>query len=241
MPPANEIPKSKRLKVLLTEGSSLSARQTLYGLGRNFIVDILDPDPLCQCRFSRFTRRWHRCPSFSKQPEEYLRFLMARLKAEHYDVLLPTHEQVFLLARFREQVSRRVAVALPDFAAMERMQSKADFCRLLDELGLPYPATAIVRTRAELEAAATEFPTYVKLAHSTAGSGVRRVENPVELRRVADEFEQAGLFNGQSETLVQAPAVGVQSTVQAVCDRGRGVAAHCFEARHIGVGGMSSA
>lgn len=240
VPPMDER-KSKRLKVLLTEGSSLSARQTLYGLGRNFIVDILDPDPLCQCRFSRFTHRWYRCPSFSKQPAEYLRFLLARLKAEHYDVLLPTHEQVFLLARFGEQVNRHVPVALPDFAAMERLQSKADFCRLLDELDLPYPVTAIIRSRAELEAAATAFPTYVKLAHSTAGSGVRRVENRQELRRVADEFEQAGLFNGQSETLVQAPAVGVQSTVQAVCDRGRVVAAHCFEARHIGVGGMSSA
>lgn len=237
---AAESRKSNPIKVLLTEGSSLSARQTLYGLATGYTVDILDPDPLCQCRFSRLVRRWHRCPSFSRDPEAYLRFLLERLRAERYDVLLPTHEQVFLLARFREQVGRHVGIALPSFEAMERLQSKADFCRLLDELGLPYPATTIVRSPAELEAA-TEFPCYVKLAHSTAGSGVRRVEHREDLRRAADEFERLGLFNGQSETLVQAVAAGVQSTVQAVCDRGRVVAAHCFEARQIGVGGMSSA
>ena len=41
--------------------------------------------------------------------------------------------------------------------------------------------------------------------------------------------------------LVQQPARGVLSTVQAVFDRGGLVGVHCFEARRLGVGGMSTA
>jgi predicted ATP-grasp superfamily ATP-dependent carboligase len=228
------------LTILLSEGSSLSARQTLYALGGRHRIDILDPAKLCQCRFSRFVRRWYRCPNFARDPLGYLQFLGERLQAEAYYVLLPTHEQVYLLSKFRGAIGRRVGLALPEFEALEQMQNKADFTRLLESLGLPAPASVIVRTRRELEQAAS-FPCYVKLSYSTAGSGVRRVDNADELRRVADDFESTGLLEGHAETVVQAPAVGVQSTVQAVFQHGRLVAAHCFEARALGVGGMSMA
>jgi hypothetical protein len=228
------------LKILLCEGASLSARQTLYALGKRHTIDLVDPDRLCQGRFSRLVRRWYRCPSFSRQPLEYLQFLAQRLKAEHYDVLLPTHEQVYLLARFRQTLSRHVGLALPEFDALDRMQNKAEFGRLLDELRLPQPKSVVIRTRQELEQT-RDFPCYVKLAYSTAGSGVRKVDDAGQLRAVADEFEAAGLLDGHAETVVQQPAVGVQSTVQAVFQHGRLVVAHCFEARALGVGGMSMA
>jgi hypothetical protein len=67
------------------------------------------------------------------------------------------------------------------------------------------------------------------------------VANADELRAVADEFAAAGLLDGHAETVIQQPAVGVQSTVQAVFQHGRLIAAHCFEALAIGVGGMSMA
>jgi hypothetical protein len=231
---------SRPLKILLSEGSSLSARQTLYTLGGRHTIDILDPARLCQCRFSRFVRRWYRCPPFARDPLGYLRFLAERLKQGQYDVLIPTHEQVYLLARVRDTLARRVGLALPEFEALEQMQNKADFVRLLEALGLPGPVSLIVRSRAELERAAS-FPCYVKLSYSTAGSGVRRVESGDGLRRVADEFESAGLLDGHAEIVVQQPAAGVQSTVQAVFQQGRLLAAHCFEARALGVGGMSMA
>ena len=43
-------------------------------------IDILDPSALCQCRFSRFVRRWYRCPSFATDPCGYLAFLGERLR-----------------------------------------------------------------------------------------------------------------------------------------------------------------
>lgn len=229
-----------RLKILLTEGSSTSARQTLYALGPHHTLDILDPSPLCQCRFSRYVRRWYRCPSYSLQPQAYLRYLIERLESEKYDVLLPTHEQVFLLARFRDELSRYAGLALPDFAAMDRLMSKAGFSRLLDELGLPQPQTEIVRDREGL-LQPRPLPCYVKLPYSTAGQGVRVVGRVDEMAAVADEFARCGWLDGRTEVLVQQPAVGIKRSVTAVFQHGRLVGAHCDEALGIGVGGSTMA
>jgi predicted ATP-grasp superfamily ATP-dependent carboligase len=230
----------ERRRILFTEGASLSARQTLYGVGPFHDVDVLDPDPLCQCRFSSFVRRFIRSPSFSKQPTEFLEFLAQLLVEEKYDVLLPTHEQVYLLSRFREWFAKRVGLALPEFSVFERLQNKAEFSRLLTELGLPQPETIMVRTSDEL-ARVSRYPFYLKLAHGTAGSGVWRIESRAELQHRLGELRRRGLFGAQSELLVQQPGHGVQSTVQAVFNLGEIVGIHSFEARRLGVGGMSTA
>ena len=229
-----------RLRILFTEGASLSARQTLYPLGPFYDIDVIDPDPLCQCRFSSYVGRFFRSPSFSKQPAEFLRFLAKLIREGGYDVLFPTHEQVYLLSRFRDAFTPHIGLALPDFAAMERMQSKAEFSRLLIELDLPQPDVAIVRSRADLDRP-WQYPFYLKLAHSTAGGGVFHIENRGELDRRLDEVERKGLFGNGSEALAQQPARGVLSTVQAVFNQGEMIGVHCFEARRLGVGGMSTA
>lgn len=238
---ASTSPKADRgLRVLFTEGGSLSARQTLYGLGPLHEIDVLDPDPLCQCRFSNYVRRWIRSPSFSEEPEAFLRLLADLIREGQYDVVLPTHEQVYLLSRYAAVLSPYAGLALPEFSSLERLQNKASFSRLLDELELPQPEVTIVRHRAELEGAWT-YPFYLKLAHSTAGSGVFFIADSAALERQADELQRNGLFNGTSEVLLQQPGRGVQSTVQAVFDHGRIVGIHTFESRQLGVGGMSAA
>ena len=230
------------LKILLSEGSSLSARHTLYALGdrSRYTVDLVDPNPICLARFSSFCRRWHRCPSYSDTPQEYLRFLAELIQREKYDVLMPTHEQVFLLSKFRDTFCQHIGLALPDFSAMRTLQSKLLFSQRLTELNLPQPATAVFRTRAELESLVSG-PCYIKLAHGTAGYGVHFVRNKVELGQLANRLQQQGVLDGELESLVQQPALGVQSTVQAVFDHGNLVGIHTFQARAIGVGGMSSA
>lgn len=230
------VPAKNRLKILFTEGSSLSARQTLYCLGGRHEIDIIDPERLCLCRFSRYVRRWHRCPSYSRSPEQYLAFLLDLVRRERYDVLLPTHEQAFLVSRFRDEISPHVRLAVPDFASMQRTQSKVEFTRLLEELQLPHPRTNVLTNLEELERA-WEFPCFLKLAHGTAGNGVRMVHNQSELLAAAREFYARGAIDDRTEFMVQAPAVGEQCNVCAVFDHGRIVGAHCAKLTIIGRGG----
>jgi predicted ATP-grasp superfamily ATP-dependent carboligase len=170
----------------------------------------------------------------------YFRFLEARLRAERYDVLLPTHDQAFLLSRFRDRLSPLVGVPVPEFAAIERLQSKADFLGTLEELGLPHPPTRMARTRTELEEF-RDFPFYLKLSYSTAGRGIWLINNAAQLHDLANHLEAESCLDGGSEVLVQQPALGNLGVVQSVFQYGRLIAAHCYEARALGVGGSARA
>jgi predicted ATP-grasp superfamily ATP-dependent carboligase len=236
----SESVRGNRPRILFTEGASLSARQTLYPLGRRYEIDVMDPDPLCQCRFSSLVRRFIRSPSFAKQPAEFLRFVARLVREREYDVVLPTHEQTYLLSRFRDSIGARVGLAVPEFASMERLQNKASFSRLLSELGLPQPETVIARNREELKCS-WQYPFYLKLPHSTGGGGVFHIESSTALDNRLSILQSDGYFDGRREILVQQPARGVLSTVQAAFNRGLLVGVHCFEARRLGVGGMSTA
>ncbi|QGJ68727.1 Carbamoylphosphate synthase large subunit [Planctomycetales bacterium 10988] len=233
------VPK-RRLKILFTEASSLSARQTLYALGKQHDIDLMDSTHLAQCRFSSLRRRFFYCPNYAKDPQRFLRFLGQRLRVEQYDVLVPTHEQVYLLSKVREPLQQLVHVALPEFNAIQCLQSKANFSRLLTKLEMPQPTVRICQTKEEI-LQETQFPCYLKRAHSTAGNGVERIENHEELKKTVNRLVKERLIDGKAEYLVQQVAVGVQGSAQAVFQHGKLVGAHLFLSRATGVGGSAAA
>ena len=101
------------MRVLLTEGSSLMARQVVTCLGPvGHHLEVLDPDPLCLARFSRWVRRVHRCPPGNTDPLGYVQALGSVVDARSIEVVLPTHEQAWLLAVTRPLLSPQVRVAV---------------------------------------------------------------------------------------------------------------------------------
>src|SRR4051812_12652504 len=164
--------RAKPLRVLLSEGSSTSAREAITILGlHGHLVEVCDPSPVCLARFSRFVGKLHRCPGLRDDPAAYLAFVENLLTTRKFDVLLPIHEQGFLFARVRERLETRAGLALPDFESYRRAHSKAGFSPLLDELRLPQPPTRIVASAADLREAA-RFPCVIKTAIGTASRGI---------------------------------------------------------------------
>lgn len=231
----------QRLRILLTEGSSTSARHSIYALARfRPLLDVCDPNnSFCLARASTCVRRCFRCPPFADDPAAYLRALLQRLRAKPYDVLFPAHDQTFLLSRFREEFASRVGLAVPEFEAMEQVQSKIRFARLLAELDIPHPRFDIARSAVDLKAFAA--PCYVKLPYSTAGRGVWLVRDEQEMAKLALTLQEDGRLGGSREILVQQPALGDLCVVQSVFQAGRLVAAHCYQSRVPGVGGSAGA
>lgn len=229
------------IRILLSEGSSLSARQTITALSRcGYVLDVCDPNPLCISRFSRFVRHYYRCPAAGKDPLGYLAFVLNQLTRERYDVLLPVHEQAFLFARVRDRLPAGVGVALASFDAFLQVQGKVAFTRLMERLSLPQPATHIVRSRAEIEAM-DSFPCYIKTDYSTAGQGVWHVTGLAERNRTATLLEQKGLLDGTHEIVVQEEASGVLCQAQTVFEHGHLLAVHCTQTRGVSVGGGHAA
>ena len=231
----------KPLRILLSEGSSLSARQTITALGScGYILDICDPNPICISRFSRFIRHYYRCPAVGIDPSGYLEFVLHHLTREHYDVLLPVHEQAFLFAKMRNRLPFDVKVALADFDTFLQVQGKVAFTRFMERLSLPQPVTHIIRTRAELETLDL-FPCYIKADYSTAGQGVWRVKNRTERDQAVLELIHNGLLDGTHEIVVQDEIKGALCQVQAVFAYGHLLAYHCTQTRGESVGGGHAA
>lgn len=226
---------ASQLRVLVTEGSSTSAREaiTILGLSGHH-VEICDPSLYCLARFSRFVRRFHRCPGLRTDPAGFLAFVEHLLSTNDFDVLLPTHEQGFLLARVQARFEGRVGVALPGFDSYRTAHSKAGFSRLLDQLGLPQPPTAIVTSAQELREAIS-FPAVVKTSVGTASRGIWFVRHADDLEGALRDLDAGNAF--ADEVLVQPLIAGTTEKAQSVFCRGRLIGFHAYRQVAAGVGG----
>ena len=226
---------SKPLRVLLSEGSSTSAREAITALGlAGHIVEICDPSPVCLGRFSRFVSKFHRCPGLRGDPAGYLSFVEKLLTERPFDVLLPIHEQGFVFARVKQRLETRVGLALPVFESYRVAHSKAGFSRLLDELRLPQPATRIVTSPSELRAA-IRFPCVVKTSIDTASRGIWFVRDEVALTMALQELSAKDAF--ADEVLVQHLVAGATEKAQAIFSRGKLLGFHAYRQIAVGAGG----
>src|SRR5258708_8917954 len=223
------------LRVLVSEGNSTSAREAVTILGLSgHLIEVCDPSPWCLARFSRFVRKFHRCPGLRDDPDGFLKFVEELVAARHFDVLLPIHEQGFLFARVQEWLEDRVGLALPSFVSYRTAHSKTGFSRLLDQLGLPQPATAIVHSASELRDA-IKFPAVVKTSVGTASRCIWFVRNDPALEAALQDLSANGAF--ADEGLVREWVAGPTEKAQAVCCRGRLIGYHAYRQIAAGAGG----
>jgi hypothetical protein len=226
---------AKPLRVLISEGNSTSARETITILGlAGHRIEVCDPGRYCLAWFSRFVAKFHHCPPMRDDPAGFLRFVEALLAVQHFDVLLPIHEQGFLFARMQRQFEGRIGLALPDFKNYRTAHSKAGFSRLLDRLGLPQPATQIVKSTGELRDA-VRFPSVVKTSVGTASRGIWFVRDEADLASALQDLAAVGAF--ADEVLVQAFVTGTTEKAQGVFCRGELLGFHAFCQIAAGVGG----
>jgi predicted ATP-grasp superfamily ATP-dependent carboligase len=219
----------------MSEGSSTSAREamTILGLAGHHVA-VCDPSPWCLARYSHFVRKFHRCPGLRTDPAGFLRYVENLLAAQHFDVLLPTHEQGFLFARVAERLKNRVGLALPEFANYRAVHSKAGFSRLLDRLGLPQPPTRIVLSDDELRDA-VRFPSVLKTSVGTASRGIWFLRDEGDLNFALYELASARGF--ADEVLVQDLITGTTEKAQSVFCRGELIGFHAYRQVAAGIGG----
>ena len=218
-----------RRRVLLSEASSFTAREFVTVLGRDgAVVDAMSSVRAPIARFSRYCRAIRRVPAPSQDPLGYLAAADRLMASGEYDALLPTHEQAWLFSAGRHLMRHRVEVA--DIAAFDRVESKIEFARLLDDLRLPQPAWRLVENEGDLSGLG--LPVWLKAEFSTAGRGVVHV--------LSWDAALASL-TPRGRVMAQAPAPGRYAQVQGLFRRGRLLAAAASELLATGVGGSAAA
>jgi glutathione synthase/RimK-type ligase-like ATP-grasp enzyme len=222
------------VRVLVTEGSGLTARQSATVLAAaGHEVGALSSDPWCLCRFTKHVRAVHPVANFGEDPFGWLTMALDTYERGRYDVLLPTQEQVTVLAAARGRLEERgVVTAVPPFEAVVRVQDKMAAHTTLRELGLPQPEAVVLKGPAEL-ANWRRFPVYLKTPVGTASGGVRRVESAADIARIPEAWARDGV-------LAQLPASGRLAMVQSVFADGQLVAFHANERVREGIRGGAS-
>jgi glutathione synthase/RimK-type ligase-like ATP-grasp enzyme len=228
------------MRILLTDGSGLTARQAAAQLAdAGHAVEVLSPNPFCLARFTRRVRRVWRVPPYGADPLRWLDVALAVFGAAEADVLLPTQEQAAVLSACDELVrAAEVRTAVPSFAALSRVQDKLSAFATLIAAGLPQPEGAVLTAPAEVMAW-DRFPVFMKLPIGTATTGVRRICDGAQLPGMVSVAQAAGAF-GDGGVLAQLPAAGPLVMVQAVFAEGALVACHANLRVREGAGGGAS-
>jgi predicted ATP-grasp superfamily ATP-dependent carboligase len=226
------------MRILLSEGASTSAREAVTALGLSgHHIEVCDPDPHCLGRFSRFVRKFHRCPPLGRDPHGYLAFIMERISGGQFDVLLPIHEQGLLFAKAHAMIARHVAIALPSFGSYLRAHSKLGFSQILSELGLSQPIARIVSSVGEL-IEARRPPMVIKTPVGTASRGTWIVKDETQFDQAIAELNAMDAF--REPVIVQEVVEGEHRQSQAVFANGRLIASHAYRQVARGAGGGSS-
>lgn len=227
-------------RVLLFDGAGLTGREVATALTRaGHRVEVMSSDPLALTRCTRTVARVHPAPHYSSDPFAWLDVVCALLAEGGFDALIPTQEQVAVLAARPDRIlDLGVGLAVPSFAALCRVQDKASAVATLSELGLPQPAFMTVRSPQEL-CDTDILPGFVKTAVGTASSGVTHVKNGDDLLRVAKHLESEKLFDPLG-VVIQAQAQGPVVMIQAVYARGDLIASHAAVRSREGRSGGSS-
>ena len=231
------------LKILLSEGMSLSAREAITVLGRSgHRVDICAPQRWCFGSYSKWVDRVHVMPMAGSDPAGYVRSVAEVCAREKVDVLLPVHEQAYLFAALRRREpswpNARTAVPVASFAAFQAVQTKDALTATLAAAGLPQPVTMVVRSTDELlrEGEAllrAKGACMVKATAGTASTGLHTVTSRRQLEELAAAPDLASRF----PLIVQERVIGPLERLQAIYDDGLLVAIHCFRQVIAGPGG----
>jgi hypothetical protein len=229
------------VRVLVSDGSSLSARQVITALGRRgAAVDVVDPSRYPLARFSRFVRDVHEVPRFGNDPWGWLDATLELLRREHYDVLFAVHEQTAVLARAAGRVRELgVGLAVPPFEALRRVQDKAAAVDALAGAGLAQPPTELVATEQAAAKLADRLPLYLKARIGTASTSVFHVTSRPELASAVARLGEQHAFD-HGGVLVQQPLEGRLVMVQAVFESGELRAHHANLRVREGASGSSS-
>lgn len=148
-------------RVLITGGRAPVA----VDLARSFAaagahVVVADSAPLFLARASRAVAQAVRVPPPRQEPRAFARAIREIAVRERIDLIVPTCEEVFYLARFAAELRAVAELFCPDFPLLEELHDKERFTRRARGLGVEVPETWRLTSPGDLErfaASAGEF------------------------------------------------------------------------------------
>jgi len=168
------------------------------------------------CRITRWSRAVHAgetLPSARDDLRAYAQALIRVIMAHQIDLVLPTCEEVFYVARCRAHLPQDVRVLVAAFDTLALLHSKWRFLDIARDCGIPVPDSGLVREIGEARTWAAGRPVVIKPEFSRFGVHVRRYPEGMP----AD----AEPFAARQNWVVQTYCHGEELCSYSVVDHGR--------------------
>lgn len=175
------------------------------------------------CFFSRHCHGRFVYPSPYLFPERFIETLARKAREFGCRVLIPMHEEGYVVARHRDRLTPFLKVPLPDYEQIMTLHSKDRFYALAQRLRAPIPTTYIVGQTEEVQEIATvlNYPAVIKPRRAHGAFGLRYVHSPQELRETYERLMRQFRFGPEETPLVQEYVGGEKHSVCMLFNRGK--------------------
>lgn len=162
---------------------------------------------LCVSRFSRYTKRYSKCPPVSDEKAflDYLKHLAVKENIRNWLIYPNDDRTVAFLAKHKEELEEFYQIPVPSWEIAQVAYDKRLTYHLAERTGIPIPRTFYPKGIVELKYLDIEFPAIIKPAirdnfYDKARKKAIRVNNKTEL--VQEYLNAANIINS-SEIMVQ--------------------------------------
>ena len=184
------------MRVLVTNAKNRIAYNILRSLAseerRVLCADFV---PRSMSFYSRYASGYFIYPSPFSAQREFINCLIAKIKDLKIDVLVPVFEELYLVAKHKNELSKYVKMALPDYSQILTAHNKDKWVSIAQDLNIPVPKTILI-TRYIADPGLIEeltFPVLIKPKQGGGGWGIMLVNSASELR----DYLSAGAPEGQ--------------------------------------------
>ncbi len=236
----------RRQTVLVTDTDRGSAVTVLRSLGRaGYRVLAADSAPGSLGFRSRYASKSFVVHSPREAPQDFCSAIERIVTAEGVDLVIPvTDLAIQPLAAARQRFAGKTRLAMPDDDALRMVTDKSRTLELAAALGIPVPATRVVRNLEEALAASREWgwPLVLKPQAShklTREDGAREDTRDARIESFQVTYaEDAGdlelklfMLQGRCDVLLQRYCAGTGVGIELLTSRGRALAAFAHRRR----------
>lgn len=219
------IMKNKKNPGVIVIGDHIQALGIIQSLGRRDVpVYLMNHESLCISRFSRFCKKFIKCPDLFKDGDPFITFLLdfARRHAVTGWILIPTNDRaVYLLSRNREALSEFYQVAVPAFEVLQFSYDKQKTYDVAKNAGIPVPKTICPQRIEDLHQLLSDFifPVIIKGRegyHFYKKMG-RKAIRCSSIKELMDYYRSHLSLIDPAETIIQEIIPGKSDQVHSFC------------------------
>ncbi len=97
-------------------------------------------------RFSNAIEKYFRAPAPIDDPEKFVNYLLEIIQKNKIDLLIPTNEEIFYIAQYKDLLSRYCQVISDDFNKIKSLHHKYDLIEIVKDHEISVPKSFLVQS-----------------------------------------------------------------------------------------------